>query len=188
MFQHFASCRSAEALVRWGWKIKYLLIAYFHQNNQNRFVYTRVIARQSSDIFETLQICPYLYRFRDTGRHLGLLNFYLSHLYLYLSTGRPLGLIPWNFSSYAIIQRWLLNDQSSYFHKTPAIRRWDRRDCSPTISRAARCAALLGWSAIKRTSTEVSLYSGKDKEVRQHSMQLIVTFAVSLSFSWHTDK
>jgi len=45
---------SADALVRWGGKIKFL-IAYFlsnicTKNYQHRFMYVRVIARQSSDI------------------------------------------------------------------------------------------------------------------------------------------
>jgi len=47
---------SAEALVRWCWKIKYLFIAYFlsnifAKNYQNRFVYVRVMVRQSTDIY-----------------------------------------------------------------------------------------------------------------------------------------
>ena len=47
---------SVEALVRWGGKIKYLLIAYFlrnicAKNYQNQFMYVWVIARQSSHIF-----------------------------------------------------------------------------------------------------------------------------------------
>jgi len=47
---------SAEALVRWGEKIKYLLIAYFvnnvsAENYQNRFMYVKVIANQMWDAF-----------------------------------------------------------------------------------------------------------------------------------------
>jgi len=52
----FISPGSAEALVRWGGKIKYLLMVYFlstfvPKNYENRFMYVRVIARQISDIF-----------------------------------------------------------------------------------------------------------------------------------------
>jgi len=49
---------SAGALVRWVGKVKLHLIAYFlgnicAKNYQNRFMYDRVIARESSNIFET---------------------------------------------------------------------------------------------------------------------------------------
>jgi len=47
---------SAEALVTWGGKMKFFLIAYFlgniyAKNYENRFMYFRVIARQIRDIF-----------------------------------------------------------------------------------------------------------------------------------------
>jgi len=47
---------SAEVLVKWSGKIKCFLIVYFLSNScaknyQNRFMYVRVIARQSSDSF-----------------------------------------------------------------------------------------------------------------------------------------
>ena len=46
---------SAEALVRWGRKINYFVIAYFlcnifAKNCQNQFMYVRVMTRLSSDI------------------------------------------------------------------------------------------------------------------------------------------
>jgi len=49
---------SAEALIRLGGKIKYLFIPAFsvifvRKNHQNQFMCVRVIARQSSDIFNT---------------------------------------------------------------------------------------------------------------------------------------
>jgi len=47
---------SAESLIRWVEKIKNLFIAYFRSNKstknyQNRFMYVKVITRQSSDSF-----------------------------------------------------------------------------------------------------------------------------------------
>jgi len=47
---------SAEALVKWGGKIKYVLIAYFlhnifAKNCFNRTVYVKIIARQMWDVF-----------------------------------------------------------------------------------------------------------------------------------------
>jgi len=55
----------SSALVRWDEKIKYPLIAYFlSAKNKNQFLYVRVMARQSSDIFIgtqciiTPQHCP----------------------------------------------------------------------------------------------------------------------------------
>jgi len=52
---YFCLSNSPEALVRWGGKVKYLLIAYFlsnicAKNYQNRFICVRVIATQSSNI------------------------------------------------------------------------------------------------------------------------------------------
>jgi len=52
----FITPGSVEALVRWCGKIKYLLIAYFlsnicAKNYQSRFVYVRVMVRQSTDIY-----------------------------------------------------------------------------------------------------------------------------------------
>jgi len=52
------SLGSAEAVVRRGEKIKHLLTDYFLsnisvKNYQNRFMYVKVIARQSTTIFET---------------------------------------------------------------------------------------------------------------------------------------
>jgi len=49
---------SAEALFRWGGKVKHLFIVYFLSNTsaknyQNGFMYVKVIARQISDSFET---------------------------------------------------------------------------------------------------------------------------------------
>jgi len=51
----FISPGSAEALVMWGGKLKYLFITYFlsnicTKNYQNWFMYVRVTVRQSSDI------------------------------------------------------------------------------------------------------------------------------------------
>ena len=56
----FISPGSAEALVRMGGKIKHLLIACFlgnicARNYQNRFMYVRVMVRQSSDVFGKTQ-------------------------------------------------------------------------------------------------------------------------------------
>ena len=50
---------SAEALVRWGGKIKYILIAYFlrnicAENCRSRTVYAKIIASQMWDVFETV--------------------------------------------------------------------------------------------------------------------------------------
>jgi len=47
---------SAEALVNWGGKIKYILIAYFlgnicAKNCRNRTVYVKIIASQRRDVF-----------------------------------------------------------------------------------------------------------------------------------------
>jgi len=47
---------SAEAIVRCGWKIRYVLTAYFlgnifTKNCCNRTVYVKIIARQSWDVF-----------------------------------------------------------------------------------------------------------------------------------------
>ena len=56
------SLGSAEALVRWGGKIKYILIAYFlgnicAKNCRNRNVYINIIASQRWDVFwETVYI------------------------------------------------------------------------------------------------------------------------------------
>jgi len=52
----FISPGSAEALVRLGGKMKYLLIAYFlgdfcAKNYQNQLIYAIAIARQNSDSF-----------------------------------------------------------------------------------------------------------------------------------------
>jgi len=49
---------SAEALVGWGWKIKYILIAYFLGNISAKncriwTVYVKIIASQRWDVFET---------------------------------------------------------------------------------------------------------------------------------------
>jgi len=54
----FISPGSVEALVRRGWKIKYLLTDYFPsnifaKNYQYRFIYVRGAARKISDIFGT---------------------------------------------------------------------------------------------------------------------------------------
>ena len=53
---------SAEALVRWGGKIKYILIAYFLRNIcanncRSRIVYVKIIASQRWDVFwDTVRI------------------------------------------------------------------------------------------------------------------------------------
>jgi len=57
---------SAEALVRWGGKIKYVLIAYFignifAKNCCSRTVYVKIIASQRWDVFwDTVYITVYL--------------------------------------------------------------------------------------------------------------------------------
>ena len=55
-FRFPVSAGSAEALVRWGEKIKYILIAYFlgnifAKNCRNRTVYVKIVASQRWDVF-----------------------------------------------------------------------------------------------------------------------------------------
>jgi len=57
---------SAEAQVRWGWKLKHILIAYFlgsicSKNYRNRAVYVKIIASQRWDVFLDTMYCTSFY-------------------------------------------------------------------------------------------------------------------------------
>jgi len=79
--QVFCSPGSAEALVRRGGKIKYLVIAYFFsnicaKNYYYRFVYLGVIARQSSDIFGTQYIFVMVALYNRADHYIFALRFH----------------------------------------------------------------------------------------------------------------
>jgi len=111
---------SEEALVRWDWKVKLLLIAYFlsniyAENYLNQFIYVRVVERLSNDTFLRHNV----YNKNNTR-----LVAFFPGLLGYASTTKV------NHSGFQWWQRASAVTCASQLHLTP-----DRQSCQCTISR-----------------------------------------------------